>query len=108
MEKQRLDLIIEELDPEGRLISGSLSLECCTLQQGDKISKDLRILNRDLRDTVILECEVASVVQVNNVVPVVPVWGEEDKELMELERFLLREVARCGDVRDLCRGWFRL
>lgn len=74
LEKERLTPILEELDPEGKLISGCISLEETSSFQGHHPCKDLRILNRDLRDMVILESEVGEVVQVGNVVPVVEGW----------------------------------
>ena len=67
------------------------------------------MLDRSPRDTVIVDCQAAGyMANCDNGVPVRPFGGGEDRELVDLERFLLREVAASADVRDLNRKWFKL
>lgn len=79
MEKELVKNILEELDPDNKIISGVLSSESCCLLQDNLLSKDLRILNRNPRDTLILESDLSSVIQVTNLVPLIPFSDDNDK-----------------------------
>jgi TFIIF-interacting CTD phosphatase-like protein len=103
------DLILEEIDHEQKLVSHRIYKEQCSLLKRDILAKDLRGVNRNLKEVIIVDSNPASyILQPDNAVPVVPFRGGNDRELMDLERFLVREVSGAADVRDVNRRKFKL
>jgi TFIIF-interacting CTD phosphatase-like protein len=100
--------IAEVIDEEGRHIAHLLARGDC-LALGGFLCKDLRVLDRSPRDTVVVDCRPEGyMASCENGVPLLPFGGGEERELVGLERFLLRELAGCGDVREVNRRWFKL
>lgn len=70
--------------------------------------KDLRILNRDLSQVVIVDNSVyAFWFQIDNGIPILPFEGVQDRELEVLEMYLNR-IANVDDVRPINRRMFQV
>jgi len=71
-------------------------------------TKDLRIINRDLSQMILVDNSAASFLcQPENAVPILPYLGGEDRELLELEKYL-ELLTKEEDVRKLNRKTFKL
>ena len=98
------------LDPEKNLFDYVLSREhCIHYPEKDLFIKDLRILNRDLRNVVIVDNSIASFIfQLSNGWPIVSYRGDPlDKALVELTSFLIGN-RDCADFTELLDDKFRL
>jgi CTD small phosphatase-like protein 2 len=71
--------------------------------------KDLRVLNRDLSQTVIIDNAAYSFAfQIDNGIPIIPYYeGKIDFELKALQAYL-ESMIFCKDVRELNRTTFSL
>ena len=71
--------------------------------------KDLRILNRNLEDVVLVDNAAYSyAAQTSNGIPILPYYrGSEDSELKALEGYL-EELINVKDVREKNRRTFKL
>lgn len=70
--------------------------------------KDLRYLNRDLKNVLLVDNAAYSYsFQLDNGVPILPFYEGKDFELNELERYL-DKVSEVDDVRVMNREYFRL
>jgi TFIIF-interacting CTD phosphatase-like protein len=79
--------ILEEIDPEQRLIADWLTREHCLALKGDLLCKDIRIVNRSSKEMCLIDCNPeAALLQPENCIPILPFReGEgEERELMEL------------------------
>lgn len=71
-------------------------------------TKDLRVIDRDLSQTLIIDSEPYSYLfQVDNAVPIVPFRRGPDDQLYGLEKYL-QEALRNSDLRKFNRGNFKL
>ena len=73
------------------------------------IVKDLRVLNRDLKNVILVDDCIASFANnINNGVPILPFMGDaKDKELLKLLDFLM-ETANVADVRQALSEKYKL
>jgi TFIIF-interacting CTD phosphatase-like protein len=100
---------MEEIDQEHKLICFRITGDSCTSLKNGIVAKDLRALNRSLKDTVIIDSDPQSyLIQPDNAIPILPYRGGNDRELMDLERYLIREILCSGDVREINRHRFKL
>jgi CTD small phosphatase-like protein 2 len=87
--------VIDFLDPEGKIFKHRLYRDHC-ISFEKQFVKDLRILNRDLNDVLIVDNIIYSfALQIDNGIPVLT-WlrDPEDCELVKLEGLLL-EMTGC-------------
>lgn len=78
------DSVLDEFDIEG-LIRHRLYREHCLKLEDDLYAKDLRVINRDLSQVVLVDNSAVSFLcQPENGIPILPFTGGEDRELLEL------------------------
>jgi CTD small phosphatase-like protein 2 len=82
--------ILNFLDPEGDLIQHRLYREHCFISNEGYFVKDLRILDRPLKDVLLVDNAAYSYAfQLDNGVPILPYFkGKHDYELRALENYL--------------------
>ena len=104
-EQSYADKVIDKLDPTKRLISHRLYRDSCIYKFGGYI-KDLRVLNRDLNKTIIIDNSLASFVyQISNGIPVRS-WYESlnDKELLNIKIILIK-LKEYNDIKPKLKKW---
>lgn len=92
---------------EKKLIHHRLFRDACLCVEGNFL-KDLNVLGRDLRRTVLVDNSPhAFGYQVDNGIPIES-WFDcpDDTELLKLSRFLQKQVLPAADVRDAVRRKF--
>ncbi|CAG9330963.1 unnamed protein product [Blepharisma stoltei] len=102
------DVVLDFLDPNNELIHHRFYRENC-LEVGKALIKDLRIFNRKLKDTVIVDNSVyAFGYQLDNGIPIIS-WhnNKHDKELFNLIDYL-EALSKVEDVRAVNRHVFHL
>ena len=107
--KDYADAVIDHIDPSNELIHWRLYRDSCIEVDGVLI-KDLRILlDRELKDLIIVDNSAYSFAyQVNNGIPIVT-WIDDpcDRELFNLGDFLCG-LANIDDVRVVLKQVFRM
>lgn len=95
------DPIINAIDPLGENIHYRVYRESCTVINNMYV-KDLRILNRNLSETIIIDNAVESFLfQVNNGINIESWYGDDDDiELLNVLETLLT-IKDVADVRDI-------
>lgn len=102
--------ILQRIDPQNKFFSFRLFKNSCYRDCNNHLIKDLDIMgNRDLRDLVMVDNSIDSVIyQLDNCVPVVPFYGDSsDQELVSLAKFL-DLLHASEDVRAFNADYFRL
>ena len=103
-------LVVQELDPENKIISYVLDRTYCLETRNGLYIKDLRIIkNRDLKNMIIVDNLVHSFgFQIHNGVPILEWRGDkEDDELKHLTNYLL-EAQKYDDIREFNKERLRL
>lgn len=103
------NVVLDFLDPDNLYIHHRLFRESCyTTPEGIHI-KDLRVLNRELHNIVLVDNSASSYMhQVDNGIPIIPYYqGKEDFELKALEKYL-QSMALEEEVREINRKTFKL
>ena len=84
-ERSYADAILDEIDPERKLIQYRLYREHCFKLDSKIYAKDLRVLGRDLSRVVLVDNSPFSYLyQISNAVPILPYYAGEDTELLVL------------------------
>ena len=107
--KSYADAVLDHIDPTHTLIHHRLYREHCVLYSEDFYIKDLRIMNRNLKDVIIVDnTPYAFAYQLDNGYPITPFVGnEQDKELKTLTLYL-EQIADSEDVRKVNKEKFKL
>ncbi|OLY84112.1 CTD small phosphatase-like protein 2 [Smittium mucronatum] len=101
------DNLLDRLDPSGKLINYRLFRDSC-VYVGDNYVKDLTVLGRDLKSTVIVDnAPQVFAYQQSNGIPITS-WYEEkdDTELLKLLGFL-EMLSGKDDVRPIVESFFK-
>lgn len=107
-QKVYADKLLDILDPTHEIIHHRVFRDDCTNVEGNYL-KDLTVLGRDLRTTVIVDnSPQAFAFQLDNGIPILS-WYENrsDRELFKVIP-LLEQLTDSGDVRPLLRQRFQL
>ncbi len=83
--------VVDILDPTHTLFSHRLYRSNCIQTDNGLYIKDLRVLNRDLQSTLIIDNSVVSFAfQLDNGIPIVPFYDDkEDRFLLQIKDYLL-------------------
>ena len=101
------DAVIDYLDPKKELVQHRLYRRHCDYIEEGYYVKDLRLLNRDLSRTVLVDNAAYSYAfQVDNGIPIIPFYSGEDFELPALQEYLY-SLKGHEDVREANRMAFR-
>lgn len=80
MERETAGLILEEIDPERKLLADCLSREHCLPMKGDLLCKDIRIVNRSSKEMCLVDCSSdAALLHPENCIPILPYHEGERK-----------------------------
>ncbi|CAK87841.1 unnamed protein product (macronuclear) [Paramecium tetraurelia] len=101
--------IIDYLDPQHKLVSYRLFRDDCIQISNNCHIKDLRILNRNMKDIVLVDNSAYSFAfQVENGIPIIPYLDDKnDKELLHLQHYL-QCLNQFDDVRSQNNKIFNL
>ncbi|CAD8151823.1 unnamed protein product [Paramecium octaurelia] len=96
------DKIIDKLDPSRKWVSYRLYRENCIQTQQGIYVKDLRIINRDLKDIVLIDNAAYSYAfQIENGIPIIPyIDNVKDVELLGVIDYL-KILLQINDVREI-------
>jgi len=99
--------VMDYIDPKKEYIQHRLTRKHCETL-GMNLVKDLRILNRDLKDVILVDNLASSyAVNLENGIPIIPfTTNSDDQELMKLAEFL-KKIHKSGDVRSSIDGYFQ-
>lgn len=80
LEREVSGLILEEIDPDSKLLGDCLSREHCLPLKGELISKDIRIVNRSIKETCLIDCSPdAALLHPENCIPILPYKSGEGR-----------------------------
>jgi len=101
--------VLDMIDPDHTLIHHRLYREHCTLYSENFYIKDLRILNRDLKNVIIVDnAPYAFGYQLDNGYPIIAfIDNKDDKELNILSDYL-QHIANVDDMREMNKKKFNL
>ena len=101
--------VIDHLDPRGELIHHRIFRDNCITTPDGVFVKDLRVINRDLRDMVLIDNASYSYgLQLDNGIPILPFYdNKRDEEFKHLLPYLMR-MQHCSDVRELNKNAFKI
>lgn len=100
--------MVDLLDPSGTWVSHRLFREHCFRTKQGVYVKDLRVINRKLKDMLLVDNMLYSyALQLENGVPIVPYYNyPEDRELLMLTEYLLA-LKDEEDLRVANRAYFK-
>lgn len=103
------NVVLDYLDPEDRYIHHRLFREHCYQTPEGMYCKDLRVIDREMADMVLVDNAAYSyAAQLDNGIPILPYYhGKTDFELRALEHYL-QGMLLVADVRTLNRKTFQL
>lgn len=107
-QKVYANALLDLIDPESKYIDHRLFRESCLAVEGNFL-KDLNVLGRDLRTTVLVDNSPhAFGYQVDNGIPIES-WFDDvhDRELLKLAKFLKSHIVPADDVRTPIRRRFQ-
>ncbi len=101
--------VIDLLDPDKTLFSKRLFRNSCIKTDVGLFIKDLRVLNCDLKSTVIVDNAIFSFAfQLDNGIPIIPFYDDKEDKIMPKIRDYLISLKDLEDVRVINRKTFSL
>lgn len=102
------NVVLDYLDPEGKYVHHRLFREHCYATPEGMHVKDLRVLDRDLNNVVLVDNAAYSYAyQIENGIPILPFYhGNTDYELKALESYLQSMLIK--DMKDVNKNSFKL
>ncbi|CAD8059577.1 unnamed protein product [Paramecium sonneborni] len=102
--------VINHLDPQQRVKRRIFRDSCVTDENSTYYIKNLEVIDRDLKDIVIVDNASYSFVhQLENGIPIISFYDDkQDNQLIKLYRFLIHKVLPLDDVRILLKEYFKL
>ena len=106
--KEYADKVIDILDEDRSTVSHRLYRQHCFKTRDGVYVKDLRIINRPLDKTSIVDNATYSyILQLNNGVPIIPfINNKQDRQLLHLSSFLMTRILPTTDVRPVLSQYF--
>jgi CTD small phosphatase-like protein 2 len=103
------NVVLDYLDPNNEFIHHRLYREHCYVTPDGVYVKDLRVLNRDLSQVVLIDNAAYSYAfQLDNAIPILPYYkGKNDYELKALQTYIESLIFQ-KDVREMNRKTFKL
>lgn len=103
------NVVLNHLDPENKYIAHRLFREHCYPTSEGVYVKDLRVINRDLSQMILVDNAAYSYAfQVDNGIPIIPYYeGKIDFELKALQGYI-ESMMFSKDVREVNRNTFKL
>lgn len=103
------NVVLDYLDPNNEYVDYRLFREHCYQTAEGMYVKDLRVMNRNLKDVVLVDNAAYSYAfQLDNGIPILPYYhGTNDYELNTLEKYINKMVF-IDDVRELNKNTFSL
>ena len=100
--------VLDRLDPKG-IIQHRLYRENCVYTEEGLYVKDLRTINREMKDMILVDNAMYSFgFQLENGIPILPFYhNKDDNELLHLKSFLLK-LHESNDVREKLKESLRL
>ena len=103
------DVILDYLDPERKLTKNRLYRDNCIKTGAGIYIKDLRIINRDLKNITIIDNAAYSFAfQIENGVPIIPYYDDKNDTILNKIIDYMDNLRYYDDVRDLNEKQFRL
>ena len=103
------DIVIDILDPTKTLFSKRLFRNSCIHTDNGLFIKDLRILNTDLKSTVIIDNAVFSFAfQLDNGIPIIPFYDDKEDQFLPKIRDYILSLKDLDDVRTKNQKTFSL
>lgn len=107
--KTYADEVLRHIDPDNKYFKYKYYRESCIKIKGDIYVKDLRIIDRDIADMVLVDNASYSFgFQLKNGIPIIPFYNSnEDSELLNLVPFIeyLKEVK---DIPKYLKSYFKM
>ncbi|CAD8137385.1 unnamed protein product [Paramecium octaurelia] len=102
--------VINYLDPQSRVRRRIFRDSCVTDENSNYYIKNLEVIDRDLKDIVIVDNASYSFVHhIDNGIPIISFYDDkQDNQLIKLYRFLINKVLPEDDVRPLLKEYFKL
>ena len=100
--------MINHIDPKKEYISAMLFRDSCVVTEEGVHIKDLRVINRDLKDMVLVDNAAYSFgYQIDNGIPIIPYYdNKSDVELRDLLTYIKKQILPAKDVRKVINQTF--
>jgi len=103
------DTVIDLLDPDKKIFSKRLFRNSCIKTDVGLYIKDLRVLNCDLKSTVIVDNAIFSFAfQLDNGIPIIPFYDDKEDKIMPKIKDYLISLKDLEDVRVINKKTFSL
>jgi CTD small phosphatase-like protein 2 len=107
--KSYADAVLDYIDPTHTLIHHRLYREHCLRYSEDFYIKDLRIMNRNLKNVIIVDnAPYAFAYQLDNGYPIIPFVDNKNEEELKTLATYLELIVDSDDIREMNKEKFKL